>query len=195
MLAIRLTKYILWPASILYWGIIIAEYLTIHEMSNSLLEKKLASTLFNPNAITSPAENNINTDNMLGLFGQPEILVPISDTLPSNRPINTDPTGLQGIFIDNDKVWAIINNSNNKSSIVQPDQIRSFNRSSITIETQSGIRSLHLKLDKKGISIRAVNKVITTNTAITEQKTSRAELLRIKLLNQAKENIIKKAAK
>ena len=92
----------------------------------------------------------------------------------------------QGIFIDNSKAWAIINSKNNQTLIIQPEQIKSFNRTSITIETAAGIKSLHLQRDTKGINIYASSKVTSNDAAVVKKEPSRAELLKIKLLNRAK---------
>lgn len=185
MIVTRLTKYILWPASLLYWSITMTEYFNTSEAQQIQFEKQLTSKLSVTNTAESPSKNNKSISDLLGLFGKPETQVP-KIVMPTNRVISTTPTSLQGIFIENSKAWAIINSKNNQTLIIQPEQIKSFNRTSITIETAAGIQSLHLQRDTKGINIYASSKVTSNDTTVIKKEPSRAELLKIKLLNRAK---------
>lgn len=186
MIVKYLTIGLLWLASISYWSIAVFNSLDDRHQSTAILEQKLinlVSTKAQPKAI-QPSDKNP----LLGLFGKVELELKPKATATSTKVVNFGPTSLQGLFTDDSKVWAIVKGKNNQSSIIQPDQIISFNSSSITIKTRSGIKSLHLKQDKKGINIREIHHSKSGNKDVPLEKRelSRAEKLRIKLLEAAR---------
>lgn len=186
MIVKYLTIGLLWLASISYWGISVFNSLYDRQQSTAIMEQKLTnlvSSKAQPKAIQPSDENPL-----LGLFGKVELELKPKTPSSTIKTVNFGPTSLQGLFTDNNKAWAIVKGKNNQSSIIQPDQIISYNDSSITIKTRAGIKSLHLKQDKKGINIRKIHhsKSNNKNAPLEKRVLSRAEKLRIKLLEAAR---------
>lgn len=181
---IKITTYLLWLASLGYWGAFAFQLPAAQEESHAILKSQL-SNLLSPK-INFDEDKQLGLSVMPGLFGQ---LDPLDTTAPkkiSQKTIIFGPTGLQGTFINNNRVWAIVSSRNHEATIIQPKDIQAFNKSSITINTQSGVKSLHLKSNKQGIHIQATGSHAKELKRNQKPELSRAQTLRLKLLNSVR---------
>lgn len=185
MAALKITIFILWIASFAYWGVHAYDFQALQQKSQTELDNQLAHALSSnkPNS----NKNELDISNALGIFGQVEVQVTKSLPTPTTTKISFGPTSLQGTFIKDNKMWAIVSTRSNEAIIVKPEEIKAFNSSSITIATPSGIKSLHFKSNKQGMHIRAVNKVAKNPLNTTTPELSRAQKLRLKLLSSSKQ--------
>lgn len=184
MATLKITIFILWIASFAYWGLYAFEHQALQQESQSELDNRLARSLSSNQPSSNTNESNIS--NSLGIFGKVEIqkakILPTAEI----KKIDFSPINLQGTFIKDNKVWAIVSNETNEAIIMEPEEIKAFNSSSITILTNSGIKSLHLKSNTQGIYIRDINKITKSSVSTETQKLSRAQQLRLKLLSSSK---------
>jgi hypothetical protein len=140
----------------------------------------------------SPEKNRLTEDqihSLHGIFGEvPEQ----KQATPSKLHIpivQYGPKTLEGVFIQDAnksaQAWALVTNQDGEFLIIPPSQILSFTNSSISIKTQQGLKSLHLKKDEQGIDIRKVRKAAASQSQDTKKpELSRAEMLRRKMLSK-----------
>jgi len=117
-----------------------------------------------------------------GLFGIAVKQIAEGNIEPEvKQSITFGPRSLQGVFIQDDQAYALVTDESNKPQIILPESITAHSLNSVTIQTQQGIKSLHLKHNRSGLSIRRVASTAQDRSK-KEKQTSKADEIRLRLL-------------
>ncbi|KZZ50984.1 hypothetical protein A3759_03510 [Thalassolituus sp. HI0120] len=122
-----------------------------------------------------------------GLFGiattEPE---PEKEKPEEKIAVNFGPKSLQGVFIQNNRAYALVTDYSNNHQIIAPSSITSHSINSVTIQTSQGIKSLHIQHDRNGVDIRRIRKRRKDNNGVVKEEISEADRIRLMLLQGSK---------
>lgn len=96
--------------------------------------------------------------------------------------VSFGPKSLEGVFIHDQQAYALVTDYNNDYQIIPPSSITAHSLNSVTVQTNQGIKSLHMQQNRSGVDIRRITKRRKDKNGVIKEEISEADKIRIMLL-------------
>jgi hypothetical protein len=176
----KLIVYTLWLAS----GITFATAFYFQRLDHQQSSATLADSLKPVSQVSETIETSSHYTP--GLFGIAQKEIVTSDKKPKTKvAVPFGPKSLEGVFIQDNKAYALVTDSSNQYQIIPPESITAHNKNSVTIQTAQGVKSLHIQHNRSGLEIRQVKKRRPEKSGVGQkEEISEADKIRLRLLRK-----------